>query len=65
MRTENREDQATEDEDIDLSGDYGDIDDITDIDSELGDLEPLSDNIDDDFADFDDPLADIDDDDIQ
>ncbi|MBR6300316.1 MAG: DNA-directed RNA polymerase subunit beta [Clostridia bacterium] len=65
MRTENREDQATEDEDIDLSGEYGDIDDITDIDSELGDLEPLSDNIDDDFADFDDPLADIDDDDIQ
>ena len=65
MRSENHEDQATEDEDIDLSGEYGDIDDITDIDSELGDLEPLSDNIDDDFADFDDPLADIDDDDIQ
>ena len=65
MRPETREDQAAEDEDIDLSGEYGDIDDITDIDSELGDLEPLSDNIDDDFADFEDPLADIDDDDIQ
>ena len=47
-------------------GDYEDLDDITDIDDELGELDNL-DKLggDDDFADFDDPLTDIDDDDIE
>ena len=52
-----------------MPGDYEDIDDITDItdiDDELGTLDGLGGDDDADFADFnDDPLSDIDDDDIQ
>ena len=64
-REDEREDLLGGEGEMESTGDYDDIDDITDIDDELGTLDALGSD-DADFADFDDdPLSDIDDDDIQ
>jgi len=64
-RVEEREDEARDLNDTEGS-EYEDLDDIINIDDELGTLDSLGDDLgDDDFGDFDDPLSDIDDDDIQ
>ena len=63
-RADEREDLAAVEEDGE-GGDYEDLDEITDIDDELGTLDALDGNAEEDFADFDDPLGDLDDDDIQ
>ena len=64
VREEERDDILDGGEETEVSGEYEDIDEITDIDDELGTLDNLGDR-DEDFADFDDPLSDFDDDDIQ
>ena len=64
-RLEEREEAMDEENAMDVSGEYGDIDDITDFDDEIGSLDSLGDEESEDFADFDDPLSDFDDDDIQ
>ncbi len=65
-RVEEREDEARDLGETE-GGDYADLDDIINIDDELGSFDSLGgdDLGDDDFGDFDDPLSDIDDDDIQ
>ena len=66
VREADRDDLLDGEGEAEDGGDYEDLDDITDIDDELGELDNL-DKLggDDDFADFDDPLTDIDDDDIE
>ena len=64
-RDDEREDLLGGEGEMETPGEYEDIDDITDIDDELGTLDALGGDDDADFADFDDPLSDIDDDDIQ
>ena len=64
-RDEERDDILGGEPEMDVPSEYEDIDDITDIDDELGTLDALGGDDDADFADFDDPLSDIDDDDIQ
>ena len=64
-RDDEREDLPGGEGEMETPGEYEDIDDITDIDDELGTLDALGGDDDADFADFDDPLSDIDDDDIQ
>ena len=64
-REDDRDDLIGGDSDVEVPTEYEDIDDITDIDDELGTLDALGGDDEADFADFDDPLSDIDDDDIQ